>query len=45
VSLALIRDFSLFPEGSSFAILMGNSFAPLLDEMVNKLGKGKKVKA
>lgn len=39
VSLALIRDFSLFPEGASFAILMGNMFAPLLDELAVKLKK------
>jgi Na+-transporting NADH:ubiquinone oxidoreductase subunit B len=39
VSLALIRDFSLFPEGSSFAILMGNMFAPLLDEFAAKFKK------
>jgi Na+-transporting NADH:ubiquinone oxidoreductase subunit B len=45
VSLALIRDFSLFPEGTSFAILMGNTFAPLLDEMVIKFSGKKKVKA
>ncbi len=45
VSLALIRDFSLFPEGASFAILMGNTFGPLLDDLDGKIGKGKKVKA
>ncbi len=39
VSLALIRDFSLFPEGASFAILMGNMFAPLLDELAGKMKK------
>nr|WP_184747507.1 RnfABCDGE type electron transport complex subunit D [Spirochaeta isovalerica] len=44
VSVALIRDFSLFPEGTSFGILMGNMFAPLLDELASKTGK-KKVKA
>jgi Na+-transporting NADH:ubiquinone oxidoreductase subunit B len=28
----LVRVFSLFPEGTSFAILMGNTFASLFDE-------------
>ncbi len=32
VSVVLIRTFSLFPEGTSFAILMGNTFASLFDE-------------
>ena len=45
VSLTLIRDFSLFPEGTSFAILMGNTFAPLFDELADKLKSKKKVKA
>ncbi|MEN3043356.1 MAG: RnfABCDGE type electron transport complex subunit D, partial [Fervidobacterium sp.] len=30
----LIRTFSLFPEGWSFAVLIGNTFAPLLDEIL-----------
>ena len=38
----LIRDFSLFPEGASFAILMGNTFASLFDEWAGKLEKRKK---
>ncbi len=29
---ALVRIFSLFPEGTSFGILMGNTFASLIDE-------------
>lgn len=37
----LIRTFSLFPEGTSFAILLGNTFAPLIDEIIT-LKKGKK---
>lgn len=37
----IIRTFSLFSEGWSFAILMGNLFAPLLDEVI----KDKKKKA
>lgn len=45
VSLALIRDFSLFPEGTSFAILMGNTFAPIIDELAIKLSSKKKVTA
>lgn len=45
VSIVLIRGFSLFPEGTSFGILMGNMFAPLLDELTSKKGKKKKVKA
>ncbi len=38
---SLIRNFSLFPEGASFAVLMGNTFAPLLDEWAVKLKKKK----
>ncbi len=34
VTGVIIRTFSLFSEGWSFAILMGNLFAPLLDEML-----------
>lgn len=45
VTIALIRDFSLFAEGTSFAILVGNTFGPLLDEISGKFGKGKEVKA
>ncbi|MBN2531327.1 MAG: RnfABCDGE type electron transport complex subunit D [Spirochaetales bacterium] len=29
----LIRTFSLFAEGTSFGVLVGNTFAPLLDEI------------
>ena len=36
----IIRTFSLFSEGWSFAILIGNTFAPLLDEII----KDKKVR-
>ncbi len=39
---SLIRNFSLFPEGASFAVLMGNTFASLLDEWAGKLEKKKK---
>jgi len=34
----LIRVFSGFPEGVSFAILVANMFGPLLDETIGKLG-------
>jgi len=40
LSGVVIRTFSLFSEGWSFAILIGNMFAPLLDEII----KDKKVK-
>ncbi|MDN5341637.1 MAG: Na+-transporting NADH:ubiquinone oxidoreductase subunit [Oceanotoga sp.] len=33
VSAVLIRTFSLFSEGTSFAVLMGNTFASLLDQI------------
>jgi len=32
----VIRAFSLFPEGTSFAILLANTFAPLMDETIGK---------
>ena len=35
----VIRTFSLFPEGTSFGILLGNTFASLLDEMFGKKKK------
>ncbi|WP_206076135.1 RnfABCDGE type electron transport complex subunit D [Marinitoga lauensis] len=35
----LIRTFSLFPEGTSFAVLLGNTFAPLMDELLIKKRK------
>ncbi len=41
VVFSLIRNFSLFPEGASFAVLMGNTFAPLLDEWAVKMKKKK----
>lgn len=40
-AIILIRSFSLFIEGTSFAILIANTFAMLLDEMSTKL-KSKK---
>ncbi len=36
VTSVLIRTFSFFPEGMSFGILVGNTFAPLLDLMFSK---------
>jgi Na+-transporting NADH:ubiquinone oxidoreductase subunit B len=36
----LVRTFSLFPEGTSFGILLGNTFASLIDDLVIK-GKAK----
>ncbi|MDN5303346.1 MAG: Na+-transporting NADH:ubiquinone oxidoreductase subunit [Fusobacteriaceae bacterium] len=45
LSISLIRSFSLFPEGTSFAILLGNSFAPLFDELSKKIKERKGAKA
>ncbi len=42
VVFLLVRDFSLFPEGASFAVLMGNTFASLFDEWGGKFEKRKK---
>lgn len=36
----LVRVFSLFPEGTSFGILMGNTFASLFDEWFTPKKKG-----
>lgn len=36
-SAVIIRTFSLFPEGTSFAVLIGNTFAPLLDDLFSKV--------
>ena len=41
----VIRTFSLFPEGTSFAILVANTFASLLDELVGGRGTRKKAVA
>ena len=30
----LVRTFSLFPEGTSFGVLLGNTFASLLDQVL-----------
>lgn len=34
VTAILVRTFSLFPEGTSFGILIGNTFASLIDEYI-----------
>lgn len=41
VSVVLIRNFSLFPEGTSFAVLLANTAASLFDDLV----AGKKPKS
>ena len=41
----IVRYFSLFPEGTSFGIIIGNTFAPLLDELVGRVAQRKKVAA
>lgn len=38
VTTVLVRSFSLFPEGTSFGIMIGNCCAPLLDELFSKRG-------
>lgn len=40
-SAILVRTFSLFPEGTSFAVLMGNTFASLIDQYFTKKKKVK----
>ncbi|WP_190616107.1 RnfABCDGE type electron transport complex subunit D [Tepiditoga spiralis] len=37
ITAVLVRTFSLFSEGTSFGILMGNTFASLLDEYAKKV--------
>lgn len=39
----VVRTFSLFPEGTSFGVLMGNTFASLIDEIMPKKKKKKAV--
>lgn len=43
--IVIIRTFSLFPEGTSFALLLGNTFASLFDRIVNEAAKKKAAKA
>lgn len=46
VAVVVIREYSLFAEGTTFAILIGNTFAPLIDEGVRYLEeRRKRVKA
>jgi Na+-transporting NADH:ubiquinone oxidoreductase subunit B len=40
----IIRSFALFAGGIMFAILIGNTFAPIIDEAVNSIKKAKKAK-
>lgn len=44
VSTVVIRGFALFAGGMMFAILIGNTFAPLLDEIVKGLKNGAKAR-
>lgn len=39
--IIIIRTFSLFPEGTSFALLLGNTFASLYDKLVSDAAKRK----
>jgi Na+-transporting NADH:ubiquinone oxidoreductase subunit B len=41
ISLVMIRSFSAFPEGTSFALLFANTFASLIDIAVDSFGKPK----
>lgn len=41
---SLIRTFSVWPEGLTFALLIANMFAPLLDHLMKELKKRKKRK-
>ncbi|HSV56211.1 MAG TPA: RnfABCDGE type electron transport complex subunit D, partial [Magnetospirillaceae bacterium] len=41
----LIRTFSAFPEGTSFAVLLGNSFAAFIDDFALGLATKRKTRA
>lgn len=43
--IVIIRTFSLFPEGTSFALLIGNTFASLFDKIVTDAAKRKQLAA
>ncbi len=45
VVTVLIRALSLFNGGMMFAILMGNTFAPIIDHFIKEAEKRKKSKA
>jgi len=40
----IIRGFALFAGGTMFAILIANTFAPIIDELVKKVNENKKLK-
>lgn len=39
--IPLIRTFSIWPEGATFAVLLANMFAPLLDYILKEAKKGR----
>ena len=41
----IIRGFALFAGGVMFAVLIGNTFAPIIDYCVNKVQANKKAKS
>ncbi len=43
--IVIIRTFSAFPEGTSFGLLLGNTFASLFDRMAASAAKRKKGKS
>ncbi|HOX92476.1 MAG TPA: RnfABCDGE type electron transport complex subunit D, partial [Spirochaetales bacterium] len=43
-SVIVIRSFSLFSEGTSFAVLLGNSFASMFDRMASQSAQKRKAK-
>lgn len=43
-SVIVIRSFSLFSEGTSFAVLLGNSFASMFDRMATNAAAKRKAK-
>lgn len=42
VVTVIIRGFALFAGGTMFAVLMGNTFAPLIDHVINNMKEKKK---
>jgi Na+-transporting NADH:ubiquinone oxidoreductase subunit B len=43
--IVLIRTFSVWPEGTMFAILLGNTFAPIVDYLVRQRASKRKAAA
>lgn len=43
--IVIIRSFSLFSEGTSFALLLGNTFASMFDRMASKAAEARKAGA